>query len=110
VGRAAAFVLSICALAASGWAFVEHGGRLHQGGHVALLAGQEAVDVELQSAATQLLQAKVETGTFSQTGLPAFHNLAIVRADDTTYCIQVSSGPEARHLTGPGGVPAPGPC
>ena len=110
MGRAAVFVISVCVLAASGWAFVQNGGRLHGGGGVALLAGREAVDFELQSAASQLLQAKAIAGTYDHAQLPPFHNLAIARADETSYCIQVGSGSQARHLAGPGGTPAPGPC
>ena len=97
-------------MAASGWAFVQNGGQLHRGGSVPLLAGQAAVDFELQSAASQLLQAKAIVGTYDHAQLPAYHNLAIARADETSYCIQVGSGVQARHLAGPGGLPAPGPC
>jgi hypothetical protein len=110
VGRAAAFVLSLCALAASGWAFVQHDGKLHQGGSVALLAGREAVDFELQSAASQMLQLKATLGTYDHASLRAFHNLVIARSDEVSYCLQVGSGAQARHLDGPGGVPAAGPC
>jgi hypothetical protein len=110
VGRAAVFVVSVCALAASGWAFVQNGGQLHKGGSVALLAGREAVDFELQSAAAQMLQLKATLGTYDHASLPAFHNLVIARSDEVSYCLQVGSGAEARHLSGPGGVPAPGPC
>jgi hypothetical protein len=110
VGRAAAFVLSLCALGASGWALVENGGHLHRGGRVALLAGREAVDFELESAASQMLQTKATVGTYDHASLPPFHNLVIVRSDESSYCLQVGSGSSARHLSGPSGSPAPGPC
>jgi hypothetical protein len=110
MGRAAIFVLSVCALAASGWAFVQNGGHLHRGGGVTLLMGTAAVDFELESAASQLLQAKALIGSYDQTALPAFHDLAIVPADGESYCLQVGTGLQARHLSGPGGLPAPGPC
>ena len=97
-------------MAASGWTFVQNGGRLHRGGSVPLPAGQAAVDFELRSAASQLLQAKAIVGTYDHAQLPAYHNLAIARADETSYCVQVGSGAQARHLAGPGGLPAPGPC
>ena len=110
MGRAAVFVLSMCALGASGWAFVHNGGHLHRGGGVTVLAGTAAVDFELQSAASQLLQAKALVGTYEQAALPAYHDLAIVRADGESYCLQVGNGAQARHLGGPGGLPAAGPC
>ena len=97
-------------MVASGWAFVQNGGRLHKGGSVPLLAGRAATDFELQSAASQLLQAKASIGTYDHAQLPAFHNLTIARADETSYCIQVGAGTGARHLAGPGGFPAPGSC
>jgi hypothetical protein len=110
VGRAAIFVISLCVLAASGWVFVQNGGSLHKGGSVGLLSGEAAVDFELQSAASQLLQAKADIGTYDQVRLPAFHNLMVVRADERSYCMQVGAGSQARHLAGPGGLPSAGPC
>ena len=110
VGRAALTVLSLLALVASGWAFVTKGGHLHRGGTTPLLGGAAAVDVELEAAASQMLQAKVEAGSFQGIELRHFHNLAIARADDSRYCLQVGGGSSARHLAGPGGVPGPGGC
>ncbi|HEY2937264.1 MAG TPA: hypothetical protein VGJ25_11740 [Gaiellaceae bacterium] len=110
MGRAAVTVLALVALVASGWAFVENGGHLHKGGSVALLGGTEAVDIELQAAASQMLQAKIAAGSFQGIELRHFHNLTIARADDLGYCLQVGYGDAARHLAGPGGTPTPGAC
>ena len=110
VGRAALTVLSLLALVASGWAFAKNGGHLHKGGSVPLLDGPEAVDIELQAAATQMLQAKIAAGSFQGIELRDFHNLTIARADDFGYCLQVGYGANARHLAGPGGTPLPGGC
>jgi hypothetical protein len=110
VGRAAVTVLSLLALVVSGWAFVKNGGQLHKGGKVALLGGTEGVDVELQAAANQMLEAKIAAGSFQGIELHGFHNLTIARADDRGYCLQVGYGAAARHLAGPGGLPGPGAC
>jgi len=110
VGRAAVTVLALTALVASGWAFVKNGGHLHKGGSVALLDGAEAVDIELQAAASQMLQAKIAAGSFQGVELRHFRNLTIARADDYRYCLQVGSGAAARHLAGPGGTPQRGAC
>lgn len=110
MGRAALFVLSLLALGGSAWAFVNDGGRLHRGGHIELPTGVEAQDVELQAAAAQMLQGKLDAASFAGLELRGLHNLTIVHADDTSYCLQLGAGPGSRHLDGPGGLPAPGPC
>jgi hypothetical protein len=110
VGRAALFVLSVLALAGSAWTFARNGGHLHRGGQVELVTGREAQDVELEAAAAQMLQGKLAAGSFEGLQLRGFHNLTIVSADDARYCLQLGSGGSSRHLAGPGGVPAAGPC
>ena len=110
MGKAAFFVLTVCCLVASGWAFAHNGYRLHRGGTVRLVFGVAAQDVELQAAASQMLEAKVAAGSYDSINLRAFHNLVIARADERSYCLQVESGNRARHLAGPGGTPQPGPC
>ncbi len=110
VARAALFVLTLLGLAASGWMFVHNGFALHKGGTVSLLSSTATMDAELEAAATMLLQARVSVGTYAYTDLRHFRDLALVRADETSFCIQVGVGADARHLAGPGGYPAPGPC
>ena len=44
--------------------------------------------------------AKALIGSYDQAALPAFHDLAIVRADGESYCLQVGTGLQARHLSG----------
>jgi hypothetical protein len=48
--------------------------------------------------------------TGSYEGAPLAPPLTLVRADATSYCIQFAQGPVVRHLAGPGGSPASGPC
>ena len=108
--RAAALVLCLLGLVASGYAFVHNGYRLHRGGSVPFTSGTAATDLELQTAASQLLQAKAAVGTYDSIDLKPFHNLYVVRANETSYCIQIGNGPGARYVAGPGGRPAPGTC
>jgi hypothetical protein len=110
VGRAALTILSLGVLVVSGWTFVRNGGQLHKGGSIPLLSGTAAADVELQTAATSMLEAKAAIGSYAHTDLHPFHNLVVAYADDNSYCLQLGSGSAARHLAGPSGVPAPGPC
>ncbi len=108
--RAAAFVLAVGALVASGWTFWHKHYQLHQGGSVSLLSGQKLVAYELQTAAHTMTEAKAETGTFSMTDLRGFKNLAIVYATDSAYCLQVGVGATAMHYLGPAGPATTGPC
>ncbi len=110
MARAALFVISLLALAVSGFAFVKNGGELGKGGSISLLSGHNAAYAELTAASTSMLEAKTLTGTFSAVDLRNFHNLAIVRADESSYCLQVGVGKDASHLAGPGGTPTDGPC
>ena len=48
--------------------------------------------------------------TGSYEGAPVTALIRLVRADATSYCIQLTQGPVVRHLAGPGGTPAPGAC
>jgi hypothetical protein len=108
--RAAGFVLAVAALGASGWMFWHVHYQLHKGGAVVMLSGPQLVDYELRTAARTMAQAKAQTGTFAMTDLRVFKNLAVVRADDYSYCLQVGVGATAMHYPGPAGPPTPGPC
>ena len=107
MARAAALLLSLLGLSVSAYAFSHNGFRLHRGGKVDIAIGS---DYELDAAARMLLEAKAEVGTFAASDLRWFHNMTLVRADETSYCIQVGWGPSARHLAGPGGRPVAGAC
>ena len=107
---AAAFVLAVLALGASGWTFWHKHYRLHEGGRLELPSGQKLAAYELQTAARTMTEAKAQTGTFSMTDLRAFKNLAVVWANDSAYCLQVGVGAEAMHYPGPAGPAQTGPC
>ena len=107
---AAAFVLTVLALGASGWTFWQKHYQLHRGGKIELPSGQKLTAYELQTAAHQMTEAKAETGTFEFTDLRAFKNLAVVYANDSAYCLQVGVGTEAMHYPGPAGPVQTGPC
>ncbi len=108
--RAAAFVLAMGALAASGWTFWHNHYQLHKGGSVVLLSGPQLAEYELQAAARTMAEAKRETGTFEMTDMREFKNLAVVFANDRAYCLQVGVGPDAMHYLGPAGPVKTGPC
>jgi hypothetical protein len=106
-----AIVLAVAAAAAVGlW-------------RVALPAERQASD-QVGDAAVELLdtrtdarfavsQVNLETqrrlsGSYAAAAMP--EGTTLVRADTSSYCVQVGPPGTASHLAGPGGAVAPGPC
>jgi hypothetical protein len=48
--------------------------------------------------------------TGSYAGTPLLAPVTLVRADATSYCVQVDKAPLLQHELGPGGTPLPGAC
>ena len=63
-----------------------------------------------QGAAVELENYRATNGGYSGASLPPSFGVTLVRADETTYCVQAGSGTALEHETGPGGSPQPGPC
>lgn len=61
------------------------------------------------TAAEATLQAQ-RTASGSYVGAPLQPPVTLVRADATSYCIQLDRPPLQEHVDGPGGSPAAGPC
>jgi uncharacterized membrane protein (DUF2068 family) len=90
---------------------------------VALPAGKEA-STATGDAAVSLLDTRTDarfaaaranldtslrvTGSYAGATMP--EGVALVRADDGAYCVQVGPPGTIWHLTGPGGAAATGPC
>jgi hypothetical protein len=76
----------------------------------------EGVSVLLQTTSTAAFvgaQASIAaqysaTGTYAGARVPPPARL--VRADATSYCVEVTQGTTVAHANGPGGAPQPGPC
>ena len=73
-------------------------------------ATAQASAASFQAAAPVLQAWHAERGTYAGATLPPAFGVALVRADDSSYCLQAGSGTTAQHLVGPGGTPAPGSC
>jgi hypothetical protein len=95
VGRAAAMMLVLCGLIASGWGFYQH----HHPKTKALL-----------DTGNQLYLTKKWADTYDGPDLKNFKDLTLVRASDTNFCIEVVKDASVFRLIGPGGVPEPGTC
>lgn len=73
-------------------------------------ASAGAAAASFQAAAPVLQAHLVQAGTYAGASLPPAYGVTLVRADATSYCLQAGTGAAARHVVGPGGAPAPGPC
>ena len=103
--------LTVAALAFGGWRLVVPG--VHG-------PSSETVDRAVGSMVTTIVegsftgaQASLEaqrsaTGTYAGTALAA--PLTLVRAEATSYCVQLDRPPLLQHLVGPGGTAASGAC
>jgi hypothetical protein len=59
-------------------------------------------------AETNLQTQRGTTGSY--VGAPMPDGITLVRADDASYCLQLSGPGAIAHLAGPGGVAIDGPC
>ena len=59
-------------------------------------------------AEASLAAQRTVSGTYE--GTPVQPPITLVRADATSYCLQLDQGDVHQHLSGPSGTPEPGPC
>jgi hypothetical protein len=78
---------------------------------------QAIAQAESAVAAANLLAAvrsvevwNAENGTYAGATLEPGSGAVLVRADASGYCVQTAAGSTFQHVTGPNGVPQPGPC
>jgi hypothetical protein len=63
-----------------------------------------------QQAAAQLEAYRAENGSYQGATLPPAFGVLLVRADASSYCLQVGSSAAVQHEVGPNGSPQPGAC
>jgi hypothetical protein len=93
------------------------------GGWRMLLPGNDSPSAGVSNEVSSLISTLQASFTGGQASLDAQRNatgsyagavvqppLTLVRADATSYCLQLRKGAVLQHLTGPGGTAAPGPC
>jgi hypothetical protein len=103
-------IVAIAAVAFGGWRLLAP-----QADKASDAAGESAGALvgSVSSAYFTAAQASLEaqrraTGSYAGTAIQP--PLALVRADASTYCVQLDRPPQVVHLDGPGGSPASGPC
>jgi hypothetical protein len=102
--------LSIAALAVGGWKMLlptASDGTSQVAGAVSSVVG--TITSAQFTGARATLDAQ-HTATGSYAGAPVTAPITLVRADESSYCIQYAQGPVVQHLVGPGGTAQPGPC
>jgi hypothetical protein len=108
--RAPLTIVLVIALAFGGWQLLAR-----QADRASTSAGDSAdALVETVSGAyftgAQVSLESQRRATGSYAGTPLQPPVTLVRGDATSYCIQLDRPPQVRHLAGPGGSPAAGPC
>ena len=73
-------------------------------------AAAGAAGASFQAAAPVLQAHFAQAGTPAGAPPPPRHGPPLARADGTSYRRQAGPGETARHVVGPAGAPAPGPC
>ena len=102
--------LTIAAVAVGGWKFVlpvssDSQKQVVQGVTNVL---DTITGAEFTGAQATLEAQRSSTGSYA--GAPVTAPITLVFADTASYCIQVTQGTVARHLGGPAGTAAAGPC
>jgi hypothetical protein len=103
-------ILVIGALAFGGWYMLNSAS-----GRTTKAAGESAdalVDgigrAYFTGAEASLAAQRSATGSYAGAALQP--PMTLVRADESSYCIQLDRPSGQHHVNGPGGAPAPGPC
>jgi hypothetical protein len=104
-----ALLVAVAALAFAGWRFAAPASNARDAvadQATELLARPDAA--RLTVAAANLEVQRRTTGSYAGAVVPS--DTALVRADATTYCVQLAGPGAVMHLAGPGGTPASGAC
>ena len=101
--------LTIAAVAFGGWRMLLPGTEASSG----VSDGVSSLISTTMRAAFTGAQASVDAqriATGSYAGAVVQPPITLVRADASSYCLQLTQGAVLQHLTGPDGAPQPGPC
>ena len=110
--RAIGVVALLLAVGIGGWLFTAQSGN---GGPSSSAATQAEGQATLATASSNFSQvtdalqgAYAQTGTYAGALLPAGSGVTLVRATQTSYCIETNVNGTLVHEYGPGGSPATG--
>jgi hypothetical protein len=101
--------LTIAAVAFGGWRMLLPG----TGASSDVSNGVSALISTTMNAAFTGAQASLDAqrnATGSYAGATVQPPIVLIRADETSYCLQLDQGAVLQHLAGPGGTALPGAC
>ncbi|MFN0155807.1 MAG: hypothetical protein ACKVUT_15645 [Gaiella sp.] len=99
-------VLAAAAAAFGVWQFSSSQGDKAADGAADILA--PIADARFTVAQANLAQQLAASASYAGATMPP--GATLVRADGSTFCVQIGTGAAVAHLTGPGGAAAAGPC
>ena len=102
--------LTIAAVAFGGWRIILPGTESASNGvsDGASTLISTTMRAAFTGAEASLAARRTVSGTYA--GTPVQPPITLVRADATSYCLQLTQGAVLQHLAGPGGTPEPGAC
>jgi hypothetical protein len=114
MGRSLVFPLLLIALAVGGFLFVRQAQSVGPTSRTATQAETQAAAAaaatDFGAAQAVLLSWFAVHGTYAGVTLPPVYEVAVVRADASSFCLQAGAGTAAMHELGPGGQAQSGPC
>ena len=114
MGRTFGFVLVLVSIAIGAYLFAFQTRQTAAPSAQPAKAEQQAVadlgSANFQQAAAQMEAYRAENGSYQGATLPPSFGVMLVRADASSYCLQVGSGTTVQHEVGPNGSPQPGAC
>jgi hypothetical protein len=102
--------LTIAAVAFGGWRMLVPGSEVASSGVSDEVSSLISTTLRAQFTGAQASLDAQRIATGSYAGAAVQPPLTLVRADVTSYCIQLEQGVVLQHLVGPGGSVAPGAC
>jgi hypothetical protein len=102
--------LTIAAVAFGGWRMLLPGADTASTGVADDVSSvlSTTLDAAFTGAEASLDAQRNATGSYS--GAPVQSPITLVRADDSSYCLELDKGSIVQHVAGPGGSAEPGPC
>jgi hypothetical protein len=104
------FGLLIPAVAFGGWRMLIPGADPASKAASDSVAGVTGQVTEAYFTAAEATLAEQQLATGSYAGAAVQPPITLVRADESSYCVQLDRAPLLQHVNGPGGVPTPGTC
>jgi hypothetical protein len=102
--------LTIAALAFGGWRMIVPGADPASSGVSGSVSALVSTTLNAAFAGAEASLDAQRNATGSYAGATVQPPVTLVRADTSSYCLQLTRGPVLQHVAGPGGTARPGSC